>query len=90
MNTDGQRLNMYAVIWNEWVKDIVIAHNETEARELASDELHEIDASKQPVKLIDDTLQTMTNRGVMTVRQVIEHYGQSRYLTGIDNIHVQI
>ena len=83
-------LNMYAVIWNEYIKDIVIAHNEEEARELASDELAEIDASGVPVKLLDDTLQTMTTRGVMTLREVINYYAEPRYVYGIDNINVHI
>lgn len=83
-------LNMYAIIWNEHIKDIVIAHDVEEAYELASDELHEVDAHGQPIKLIDDNLQTMTTRGIMTVRQVIEHYGEPRYIAGIDDIRVQI
>lgn len=83
-------LNMYAVIWNEYIKDIVIAHDEEEARELASDGLVDIDANGVPVKLLDDTLQTMTKQGLMTLREVINHYGEPRYVSGIDNINVHI
>jgi len=84
------KLHMYAIIWNEHIKDIVIAHNEEEAYELASDDLYEVDAHGQPIKIVDDSLQTMTNRGLMTVREIIEHYGEPRYVVGIDDIRVQI
>lgn len=83
-------LNMYAVIWNEYVKDIVIANDEEEARLLATDVDADIDSSGVPVKMLDDTLQTMTKRGVMTLREVIEHYGEPRYVHGIDNKNIQV
>lgn len=83
-------LNMYAVIWNEYVKDIVIANDEEEARRLATDVDADIDSSGVPVKMLDDTLQTMTKRGVMTLREVIEHYGEPRYVNGIDNKNNQV
>lgn len=83
-------LNMFAVIWNEYIKDIVIAHDEEEARELASDGLVDIDASGVPVKMLDDTLQTMTKQGLMTLREVINYYDEPRYLHGIDSISIQV
>lgn len=86
--------NLYAIVFNEYVKDMVIASSEQEAQDLLNkfndDNCTEVvDVSQFPCVLVDENLQTMTGKGLMTVRQVIEHYGEPRYIGAIDDLAVQ-
>jgi O-phosphoseryl-tRNA(Cys) synthetase len=82
---------MYAIIWNKYIKDLVIAETEESARELLCDEEIGINAKDEDVKCVklDDTLQTFTKNGIQSVREIIEQYGKPIYLLSIDDIRIQ-
>lgn len=83
------KLNMYAIVWNKYIKDLVIAESEDAARGLASD--GNVDAKDESVKCVklDDSLQTFTAQGIKSVREIIEETGKPAYLWSIDDIRIQ-
>jgi hypothetical protein len=82
---------MYAIIWNKYIKDLVIAESEADARELLCNEEIGVNAKDESVKCIqlDDTLQTFTAKGIKSVREIIEQTGKPAYLWSIDDIRIQ-
>lgn len=84
-------LNMYAIVWNKYIKDLVIAESEDAARELLCDEEIGVNAKDESVQciLLDDTLQTFTAQGIKSVREIIEQTGTPSYLWSIDDIRIQ-
>jgi hypothetical protein len=82
-------LHMYAIVWNKYIKDLIIAESEEGARELASD--GNVNAKDESVKCIklDETLQTFTAKGIKSVREIIQEYGKPAYLWSIDDIRIQ-
>lgn len=89
-------MNMYAIVYNEYVKDLVIAHDEEEAKdtmiEFNDATCNEIDPQlydQCPIILVDETLQFMTGRGLVTVRELIDAHKEPKYWLSIDNAAMQ-
>lgn len=88
-------MNMYAIVYNEYLKDLVIAHSEEEGKEIMiginamGTEIAPNIYDTIPTVLVDETLQLMTNRGLMSVRELIDDIGYPRYFTTIDSAAMQ-
>jgi hypothetical protein len=89
-------MNMYAVVYNEYVKDLVIAHDEEEAKETMIEfneaTMNEVDPQcyKQfPIVKVDDTLQFMTGKGLYTIRDIINAQKEPKYWIAIDDKAMQ-
>jgi hypothetical protein len=82
---------MYAIIWNKYIKDLVIAESEEDARYLLCNEEIGVNAKDESVMCVklDDTLQTFTAKGIKSVREIIQEYGKPEYLWSIDDIRIQ-
>ena len=78
-------LSMYEIEHHETVKDWIIAHNPEEAINILEDfhanlTDHRVSFAHCKVTRIPDDMQTMTNKGLMTVKEIIEYYGEPRYV----------
>lgn len=89
-------MNMYALVYNEYVKDLVVAHDEEEAKrvmiEFNEDTCNEIDPEVYeaiPVVLVPDDLQFMTGRGLITIRQIVDAHKEPKYWIAVDNKSMQ-
>jgi len=89
-------MNMYAITYNEYVKDLVIAHDEEEAKQVMLDfneaTMNEVDPALYdscPITLVPDDMQFMTRKGLYTVRQLIDAHSEPKYWIGIDNNAMQ-
>jgi hypothetical protein len=89
-------MNMYAIVYNEYVKDLVIAHDAEEAKDTmiefndaVCNEIEPEVYDTLPIVLVDDTMQFMTGKGLFTVRQVIDAHREPKYWLAIDNKAMQ-
>lgn len=67
------------------VQDWIIANSEEEAIKMLEDFMESViyerhSYSHCQVNKVNDDMQTMTKKGILTVREIIEHYNQPYYV----------
>lgn len=89
-------MNMYAIIYNEYVKDLVIAHDEEETKETMIEfnestcqEIEPEVYDKLPIVRVPDDLQFMTGKGLFTIRQIVDAHKEPKYWIAVDNNSMQ-
>lgn len=89
-------MNMYAIVYNEFVKDLVIARDEEEAKDVMIEfnecTCNEVDPEvydRTPIVRVPDDLQFMTGRGLVTIREIIDAHKEPKYWMAVDNKMMQ-
>ena len=90
-------MNMYSIIYNDHVKDLVVAHSPEEAKqvmiEFNENNMLEIDPAYYdtlPIVEVDKELMYVSRTGPKKIADVCRTFSEPHYWLGIDDKQVQL